>query len=158
MRKAEIKLVCLLLVLMCICGCGAREVAEGEPMEIAAFTFAHRGMSSGDCYTYTAEAVEGGTKLTLLLNAGNVTEELTVEEPVLEQLGAIAGKYRLDLWDGFDKTKSRVSDGSGFTLSISLADGSEISAHGSNAFPDRYQAAKNEITDVFAAFISWDSE
>ncbi|MBQ9832873.1 MAG: hypothetical protein IJO48_03975 [Clostridia bacterium] len=127
-------------------------------MKMTSFTFAHRGMSSGDCYTYTAEAAEGGTKLTLLLNAGNVTEELTVEEPVLERLGAIAGKYRLDLWDGFDKTKSSVSDGSGFTLSISLADGSTISARGSNAFPDRYQAAKDEITDVFAAFISWDSE
>lgn len=153
MRTNGIKLICLLLALASLCGCGTREVAEGEPMEITAFTFAHRGMSSGDCYTYTAEAAEGGTKLTLLLNAGNSTEELTVEEPVLEQLGAIAGKYRLDLWDGFDKTKSRVSDGTGFTLSISLADGSTISARGSNAFPDRYQAAKGEILDVFAAFI-----
>ncbi len=34
MRKAEIKLVCMLLFPVCLCGCGTREVTHGWPMEI----------------------------------------------------------------------------------------------------------------------------
>jgi len=160
MRNTKATLLCLFLVLIVsLCGCssaapGGMEVSEGEPMEITAFTFAHRGVSAEDCYTYTAEASEGGTRLLLSFISGNYTDEFMVEEPILQKLGEIAGKYRLDLWNGFDKTKSNVSDGSGFTLSITLADGSEIYAHGSNAFPDRYQEAKGEITAAFDELIS----
>ena len=55
-----------------------------------------------------------------------------------ERLGELAGACHLLRWDGFDKNKKNVSDGSTFTLSFTLADGTVVSAHGNNAFPENY--------------------
>jgi len=121
-------------------------------MEITQFTYRCSQMRNG--YTYTARAAEGGTQLEISLNYGDFTETLMVQEPVLEQLGAIAGKYRLDRWDGFDKVNKKALDGEMFLLSITLKDGSQIYAKGSNAFPKNYQDVKREINDLFKDLIS----
>ena len=50
----------------------------------------------------------------------------------LEQLG-------VRKWNGFSGSNPNVLDGEMFSLEIELEDGSLISAHGSNAYPDNYQ-------------------
>ena len=79
---------------------------------------------------------------------------MVVDEPVLEQLGEIAGKYRLDRWDGFDKSNNHVMDGNNFSLSVTLTDGKTISAHGSNCFSDGYSEVKQEICELFEDLIN----
>ena len=157
MKKIQLIFLCLLMI--ALCGCGKivepEEVpATGEPMEITSFSFTHTGMSTEECYLYSVEQTEDGVRLyTEELFSGGLIVDTIVDEPVLEQLGEIAGKYRLDKWDGFDKDNKRVTDGNNFSLSITLADGKTISAHGSNRFPDGYDNAKQEICELFEDLI-----
>ena len=157
MKKLQFIFLCLLII--ALCGCGKtvepEEVpATEEPMEITSFSFTHTGMSTEECYLYSVEQTEDGVRLyTEELFSGGLIIDTIVDEPVLEQLGEIAGKYRLDKWDGFDKDNKRVTDGNNFSLSITLADGKTISAHGSNRFPDGYDDAKQEICELFEDLI-----
>lgn len=154
MEKAFVLMLCLLLAFS-LAGC-TQSPAEplDEPIPLSYFSFSHSGSSTDAIYSYSAEKAEDGTKLSIELNAGNSVVEVTVEEDVLSSLGEIAAKYRLDMWDGFDKVNSSVSDGSGFNLSMTTADGQSVYAHGSNAFPDGYSDAKAEINALFDRLVS----
>lgn len=159
----KLQLIFVLILMIVLCGCGKKadlgqlheEIpAEGEPMEITLFSFIHTGMSTEECFLYSAEQTEDGIRLyTEELFSGGLIVDTIVDEPVLEQLGEIAGKYRLDRWDGFDKKNKHVMDGNNFSLSVTLADGKTISAHGSNSFPDGYGDAKQEICELFENLI-----
>lgn len=161
MRKHQ--LLYLLILIIALCGCGKKEdpvqlpkeiPEQGEAMEIILFSFTHTGMSTAECFLYSAEQTEDGIRLyTEELFSGGLIVDMIVDEPVLKQLGEIAGKYRLDQWDGFDKINKHVMDGNNFTLSVTLADGKTISAHGSNSFPDGYGDAKQEICALFEDLI-----
>ena len=153
-----------LILVTALCGCGAAggqdttqpsgEAQEGEAMEITSFSFTHTGMSTDECFRYSAEQTEEGVRLyTEELFVNGLIVDTLIDEPILEQLGEIAGKYHLDQWDGFDKSNKRVTDGSRFSLSVELADGSTISARGNNKFPDGYADAKGEICALFEDLI-----
>lgn len=123
-------------------------------MEITSFSFTHTGMSTDKCFCYSAEQTEEGVRLyTEELFSGGFIVDTIIDEPVLEQLGEMAGRYRLDRWDGFDKKNRHVMDGSRFSLSVELTDGSTISASGSNAFPEGYSDAEQEIRMLFEDLI-----
>ena len=152
-------MIFLWILMIFLCGCRNKEKqgeiqAMREPMEIILFSFTHTGMSTEQCFLYSAEQTEDGIRLyTEELFSGGLIVDTIVDEPVLEQLGEIAGKYRLDRWDGFDKTNKHVMDGNNFSLSVTLADGKIISAHGSNSFPEGYGDAKQEICELFEDLI-----
>ena len=159
-RIVGIFLVLVIGVYLAACGKTDAETAEeempwqGEAMEITLFSFTHTGTSTEECFLYSAEQTGEGIRLyTEELFSGGLIVDTIVDEPILEQLGEIAGKYGLDKWDGFDKSKKHVMDGSNFSLSVTLADGRTISAHGSNSFPDGYGDAKKEICELFENLI-----
>lgn len=58
---------------------------------------------------------------------------------------------RLDIysWDGYKETDEEVLDGKGFTLFVTMADGTNISASGDNCFPENYQ----EFEDAIRSFM-----
>ena len=158
MKKCQLLFVLILMIALCGCSKKAElleEVqAQGETMEITLFSFTHTGMSTEECFLYSAEQTEDGIRLyTEELFSGGLIVDTIVDEPVLEQLGEIAGKYRLDRWDGFDKNNKHVMDGNNFSLSVTLADGKTILAHGNNSFPDGYGDAKQEICELFEDLI-----
>ena len=157
MKHLSMLLGCICLIVMLLAGCAKIAPKTPEPLEepipLNSFTFMARGMSTGSIYSYTAEKTEEGTHLYLELNCGYIIIDVTVEEDVLGELGAIAAEYRLDTWDGFDKTNKHVSDGEGFTLSIITEDGREIYANGSNEFPHNYSDAKGAIDELFGGLI-----
>lgn len=156
------------VLIMALCGCGEiseppltqqpaqemQEMKEAEPLEITSFSFTHTGMSTDECFCYSAEQTEEGVRLYIeeLFSGGFIVDTI-IDEPVLEQLGEMAGRYRLDRWDGFDKKNRHVMDGSRFSLSVELTDGSTISASGSNAFPEGYSDAEQEIRMLFEDLI-----
>lgn len=168
----KFKYIYVLILMMILCGCRKKADLEqlpeeiplqGETMEITLFSFTHTGMSAEECFLYSAEQTEDGIRIyTEELFSGGLIVDTIVDEPVLEQLGEIVGKYRLDRWDGFDKSNKHVVDGNNFSLSVTLADGKTISAHGSNRFPDGYGDAKQEICELFEDLIdkyaNWESE
>ena len=154
MKHIAMLLACICLIVMMLTGCAKSAPAPlEEPVSLVSFTFMARGMTTADIYSYSAEKTGEGTHLHLELNCGYDVIDVAVQEDVLGELGAIAAKYRLDTWDGFDKSKKNVSDGEGFTLSMTTADGRDIYAHGSNAFPDNYSDARGAIDELFQKYI-----
>lgn len=119
-------------------------------MDINTFSFYHTASETGECFRFELSRAEEGVCLyaeELFLN-GRIAEA-TVEDDSLTRLGEIAGELGVAKWDGFDKTSKRGSDGSTFTLSITLADGSSISAHGSNRFPDNYNELYSAVREMY---------
>jgi len=139
----------LILLLLCgslaalLGGCGAERPAQpeepGEPLDITAFSFCHTASFAGDCFALTLTREDDHTHLYAeeLFSGGRIADA-EIESDALERLGELAGTCHLLRWDGFDKNKKNVSDGSTFTLSFTLADGTAVSAHGNNAFPENY--------------------
>lgn len=155
--------VCILCVIGC-CGCSkimpkteATNVpvvdTEAETSSITAFKFSHSGMPRDDCYNYSVSQEADGLHLNAELFAGSSVVDAVIDEAVLEELSAIAQRYHLDKWDGFNKTNSNALDGEGFSISITFADGSSVSASGRNAFPNGYAEAQSDICALFNGLI-----
>ncbi|MBQ6704183.1 MAG: hypothetical protein IJN08_05150 [Clostridia bacterium] len=154
MKYRTVLMGLLSLLALLFWGCaGAGRTPPEEPIQLSSFTFMARGMSTADIYSYTAQKAEVGIHLHLELNCGYNVIDVTVEEDVLGELGAIADLYRLDTWDGFDKKSRRVSDGEGFTLQMTTEDGRSIYASGSNKFPDNYREARQAIDELFQKYM-----
>lgn len=162
--RTLIATICLSLpIILCFCGCSqivpSQEITEPtasnhleeSPMAITSFYFSHNGMSMDDCYSYFVAHEQAGARLQAeRFVFGEAKEtDFAIDESVLDELEKIVQHNRLDKWDGFHKTNSMVLDGDGFSLSITLSNGREISASGSNAFPNGYSDAVSEICALF---------
>ena len=137
--KKYVAMALVLAVLLVGCAGTAQPESEGEALEITSFSFRRTASYADGCYRFCVAREEGGVRLYAeeLFLGGRVADTMIGEE-ILKRLGELAGTYHVDRWDGFDKSKSAVNDGSSFTLEITLADGSTISAHGNNSFPEYY--------------------
>ncbi len=141
------------LALLCACS-GEKEPTQpepaGEPLAITSFSFSHSASIANDCYCVDLTLEEGGTHLYVeeLFSGGRVVDRM-IEEPLLEQLGELAGTYHVDRWDGFHESDPYILDGTGFTLNLTLADGSTVSAHGNNAFPEHYSEVFSAIRELY---------
>ena len=69
------------------------------------------------------------------------------------QMEELAQQYNLISWDGFHETDSMITDGSGFSLHMTLTDGSTITAHGTNAFPLGYGSVSETIHTLYRDLI-----
>ena len=70
---------------------------------------------------------------------------VSADPDLLQALALLVQRYDLEAWDGFSGYDPDVLDGESFSLTIQFADGGEISANGSNAFPPDYAAASHEL-------------
>lgn len=152
--KYRILLPLMAAGLVLLCACSRKEPAPpeigGEPLDITSFYFSHSASVMDDCYCLKVTRGEEGTHLYAeeLFSGGRIVDTI-IHDAVPEQLGELSGTYHLDQWDGFDKSSSSVSDGSSFTLEITLADGKIISAHGSNRFPAYYSEVASAIRTLY---------
>ena len=149
--KLATTLFSLILFFALLAGCGTdNNLSGGTPMDIKEFSFHHTASVATDCYRFELKRSDGEVHLyaeELFLNGRIVDTE--VDENLLARLGELAGTLGVADWDGFDKTSKRGSDGSSFTLNITLTDGSTISAHGSNRFPDNYSLLYAEVNALY---------
>lgn len=125
-----------------------------QAAQIAFFSYSSRGSSSYEIYTYEAErTVDGSVQVRYDLHCGWEQYTLQAQEELLVQLEEIAERHGLIGWNGFSGSNPFMQDGYGFSLEIRLADGTEISAHGDNAFPGGYYEAKGEIDELFMGLL-----
>ncbi len=71
-----------------------------------------------------------------------------VDASVADAVREMIERHGLMSWDGFDEDDPDVLDGSDFTLRIAWADGTGVTAQGSNAFPPGYDAALTEALAI----------
>ncbi len=103
----------------------------------------------------TREVVLEGGAYILRENEG---EARPFDGSAAEALLQVLRDERVDAWDGFSGSDPRVLDGEMFSLELEYADGTTVSAYGSNAFPGNYHAVTDRIESIFraekAAFLS----
>ena len=67
-----------------------------------------------------------------------IIHERDGDDALYREIAMMAEEQDLKSWDGFSESDPDVMDGYGFSLEAELADGTAISAYGSNAYPDGY--------------------
>ena len=158
--KSNLLRIILLLGLALLCGCTANQPTNspqktetepgGEPMDITAFSFQHGASLADECYLF--KLTKDGDSVRLyaeeLFSGGRIADE-KIGHDELDLICKLAGECRVDLWDGFDENAKNVQDGSNFSLEITLADGSTISARGSNRFPAYYSEVSSSIRTLY---------
>ena len=113
------------------------------------FSFSHSGMHTGLMYTLSAGSTETGWKAELSLLARDREYILDMTDADVERLEDIVKIHNLKAWAGFDKVDRHALDGTDFSLSIDFEDGKHLYAEGSNAFPEGYAEARNDICTYF---------
>ena len=143
------KFVVLLLavaLMLGFCGCGPKTkpiegFADKEPVS---FTYTHHGTHAGHFYAYTVTATDAGERFEVELGMHN-TADVVVEEPLLQPLMDVMVRWDVGAWNGFAEVDATALDGEGFSLNVTFADGTVLTAHGSNAWPENYGAVETEI-------------
>lgn len=115
------------------------EVAEG--LQVDELVLSQAGTSVEDVYDYHVERSGDACTATVAYDCLDWTNTIEDVDPAfMDALGRIAAACDVESWDGFSERDDDVLDGSGFSLSITLADGSEIHASGTNAEPEGFVA------------------
>lgn len=133
---------------------GAGKDAADNESGVDTFSYSYYGSIGGDSYSYSVTAEDGKHVFVyesmLYPDYGEMTTE--VDDGFLDRLYQLYKDCRLAAWDGFDKNNEYVLDGDGFSLQITFKDGTELSARGTNAYPEGYsyfrQALETAVSPV----------
>lgn len=132
-----------LIMLMC-CSAALGE----ESASIESFAYSYSGESVDAIRRYEIRMTPRGYVADIELMAGNTRIILSMtEEEVAVFIGSLGD---LSSWDGFSGNNPYMLDGESFHLDIAYADGTGVSASGSNAFPEGYFGIKSAVIDFFS--------
>ena len=132
---------------------GAQTAPVRTDAALTAFSFSHGGMSMDQIYSYAVYARDGRMLADFELYCRYEIEGVELDAADVESLRALIDENDLWSWNGFRKSNSQVLDGDSFGLSASFADGTELSAWGSNAYPKGYSAGAQAICAYFEALM-----
>lgn len=127
-------------------GCKNTELAP-----FTSFSFSETGSVMNSGFSYQAITEAGVTTVTIQKDGMAEEDALTAatDAALMEQLYAIAEKYEMGRWNGFDKSSKSAMDGRSFRLTIYMDNGSSIKAKGFMKWPENYSEAAAEITALF---------
>lgn len=132
---------------------GAQTAPVRTDAALTAFSFNHGGMSMDQIFSYSVYAQDGHMLADFELYCRYEIEGVELDGEDVELLRALIDEFDLWSWNGFQKSNSQVLDGDSFGLSASFADGTELSAWGSNAYPKGYSAGAQAICAYFEALM-----
>lgn len=119
---------------------------EGDPLKLCSFSFIQGAMSMDNSFNFEVDVKNGQTVVKSFYHGEDCV--FLPAEPVLEPLGEIVGKYRLDLWDEFHESVDNLLDGTNFSLYMCFEDGRKVYASGYGRFPVGYGDACSEIQEL----------
>ncbi|MGN0801549.1 MAG: hypothetical protein ACI4MF_03025 [Candidatus Faecivicinus sp.] len=143
--KSLIAAALTLALLMCCPTALGGEAADIGAIE--SFCFSCSGESADAICSYEIRRTGRGYLADISLLTGNRRIILSMTGEEVTALAEILGD--LSAWDGFFEDNPNMLDGESFRLNIAYADGSGVTAWGSNAFPEGYFKAKSAIRDFF---------
>lgn len=155
MRRRWTRIFAGLLAAMTLCTCAP--LAGADPPEempmIDAFFYLRSGMSTYEARSY--EVKENGRGCFVWIELHHTHHiVLPMTDADREALSALVAELALSEWDGFDQTDPDVLDGSSFSLDAAFEDGSTLTAHGSNSFPEGYSEKAARMEDFFKALMA----
>jgi len=133
---------------------GAGASAIPNATAIRSFYYAYDG--AGNSYSYDIDAMQTPPVFSYTADRyryygrmTNVTNEL-----LLSRLKTLCDRYKVEQWAGFSKTAQNFSETAGFTLTIRFADGANLYARGTNAFPQGYGDFTRELDQLFTPLVN----
>lgn len=119
------------------------------PTKLSALEFRVSGMVIGEDVRLYERLDKGGPVLVLNRRVGYSDKncrEAILDAAQLAELEALLEKNGVREWNGFKgRPLMDVLDGEGFSFSLTLRDGTKISASGENAFPSDYGSFRKEL-------------
>jgi len=107
-------------------------------------------MTRGGFRIFSAYEVRfDGLDYTLHIENGFGDDYRSLKPEVNQKIMEIINKYDVFSWDGFDKDNRWVLDGEDFIFNLTLSDGTEVYATGSNKFPTNYRNVFSELEALF---------
>lgn len=106
--------------------------------------------------SFDAELDEESGKVKLSYKPSGTSEEnaytAQADAGFMELIAEVMRKNGADTWDGFRGNDSWVMDGSSFSLFVTTADGTEISASGRMNWPDGFHSFRDGISELFLQY------
>lgn len=137
------KLIALALMLCCALPAARAEgAAPARTVESLWFTYGGYNMP----VAYNVFRLDGASWLCI-----DRVPARAVGPEVMEGLTAVAERYDLAAWDGFDGENPGVLDGTMFSFSLTFSDATTVQATGDNRFPAHYHEAAAEIEALLRA-------
>lgn len=164
MKKTRLSIIAILMVLLIsITGCininipskgepgvkgsdGGKTVYADVPTKVVEFDY--EWSSDVPPIEFVVKKTDDGVTFAADYANLNPEDEYPVDESILDALSEWVDEYDIKKWDGFDKTRSNVFDGSAFRLSITLETGETITAHGNNVSPENYGKARPALMEI----------
>lgn len=115
-----------------------------EISEIERIAFSECASSIPEISGAVLSREEEGTRVWLEFAYEDEYEQIE-DAALMDQAKEILERYEVGKWNGFDKTNSRVQDGSSFSLSVTFTNGEELKASGQNSFPPNYSSVFREL-------------
>lgn len=133
---------------------------EAVPItEIESISFTESTMEIPDISVSGIIRTQNGASVLLEVDHQTREVEYPVNEEILDKAKDILEKYDMGKWNGYSGHNPMVLDGSSFSLLVRFTDGSSLSAHGNNNFPDHYSRAKSEFDGLTSDVVeSWQKE
>ena len=120
--------------------------AANEMPPLISFAYGHNATYVQGCYHYALTLQENGeVRLQMEMAGRDKMLDEAADAELLEKIRDILARHNVRAWNGFHETDPNVLDGSGFSLSARFADGTGVSASGSNAFPHGYGKVMAEL-------------
>ena len=116
---------------------------------LTAFSFSHGGSSTDQIYTYSVRMQDGRMLADFELYCRYEILDVALDAADVEALRALIDAFDLWSWNGFQYSNSCILDGDSFSMRADFADGTQLSAWGSNAYPDGYSAGAQAICAYF---------
>lgn len=116
-------------------------------------SFSHSGSSIDQCFSYAAYMDDGVMLADFCLYGAEEITGVPLDADEAQAVLALPTQADFLLWDGFHRTSRDMLDGDSFSLTMRFADGTSLSASGSNAYPEGYQAGYSAILTCFDAII-----
>ena len=161
--------IIVFLIIICISGCTIKNKPAnygGDPMDFISFKLIESGTTAQN-YVYEGHTTDSGVYLEYAVTESlwnHETNEYTEHRAVIRSIDGdkelyqkiceIMGNCRVNSWAVFHGSNPvDVLDGSSMSFEVVLADGSEITASGSNHFPENYGIFKNALHECMSKAI-----
>ena len=105
-------------------------------------TLIKRTQSGADCSIYYGRWDNDDER------EGFLTKRVSIDKPRYDELCKSLGAFGVRLWNGFCASDPNVLDGERFDLAVSV-NGREISACGTNAYPENYHKFTSALQKLF---------
>ena len=145
-------LLAALLLVSALGGCGKRKVPPEEIKDITHFFFTYSNGNDFDARVFYQLDGEDGLYTAVVKPEGVKDENawnIRVDGTFVERLTSILRENDVGSWNGFDKRDTRYHDGIGFSLYVTLADGTTIDAVGYMEWPQGYGSVEAGLDELF---------